>query len=213
MQYQFDFNKKLLEQNVVSQSAVSLVDAKLAKANAKAEMAAAELGFTFIRAPFVGIVDHLKAQQGSLVKKNDVLTTLSDNSVMWVYFNVAEKRYVDYMVHHTLDRKDLKIELVLANGNKFDQPGKIGAVEADFDNSTGVIQIRADFPNPDNLLRNGQTGTVLIGHVKPHAIMIPQRVRLSNLSRSSMFTSSIRMMRSIGREIEIENELGRCLCH
>ena len=47
-------------------------------------------------------------------------------------------------------------------GNKFPQPGKIGAIEAKFNNETGNIAFRADFPNPDGLLRHGQTGTVLI---------------------------------------------------
>ena len=49
---------------------------------------------------------------------------------------------------------------MLANGEKFDQPGKIGAIEADFNNENGNIPFRADFPNPDRLLRHGQTGTI-----------------------------------------------------
>ena len=60
-------------------------------------MAEAELNFATVRAPFDGIVDRLKEQQGSLIKEGDILTTLSDNSVMWVYFNVTEKRYLEYM--------------------------------------------------------------------------------------------------------------------
>ena len=49
------------------------------------------MNFTEVKAPFDGIVDRLHEQQGSLVKEGDILTTLSDNSVMWVYFNVPEK--------------------------------------------------------------------------------------------------------------------------
>ena len=73
------------------------------------------------------------------------------------------------------NKEDLKIELMLANGNKFEQLGKIGAIEADFNNETGNIPFRADFPNPDRLLRHGQTGTVLISRVQNDAIVIPQR--------------------------------------
>ena len=86
---------------------------------------------------------------GSLIKEGDILTTLSDNRVMWVYFNVSEKHYLEYMAARKQDQEDPKIELVLANGNKFPQSGKIGAIEAQFNNETGTIAFRADFPNPD----------------------------------------------------------------
>ena len=67
-----------------------LFEAKLDRAKAKADLAKAELNFATVKAPFDGIVDRLHQQQGSLVKEGDILTTLSDNSVMWVYFNVPE---------------------------------------------------------------------------------------------------------------------------
>ena len=76
---------------------MKLFEAKLAKAQAKANQAEAELNFTNVRAPFDGIVDRLHEQLGSLVKEGDILTTLSDNSVMWVYFNVPEAQYLEYM--------------------------------------------------------------------------------------------------------------------
>ena len=161
-QLEFNNTKKLSEDKVVSQNEVALLEAKLAKAQAKAKLAEAELNFATVKAPFDGIVDRLHQQQGSLVQEGDILTTLSDNSVMWVYFNVPEARYLEYMADLNQDKEDLKIELVLANGNKFQQLGKIGAIEADFNNETGNIPFRADFPNPDRLLRHGQTGTVLI---------------------------------------------------
>ena len=55
------------------------------------------MNFTKITAPFDGIVDRQQQQQGSLIKEGDILTTLSDNSMMWVYFNVPEARYLEYM--------------------------------------------------------------------------------------------------------------------
>ena len=134
-----------------------------------------ELNFTDVRAPFDGIVDRLHEQLGSLIKEGDILTTLSDNRVMWVYFNVPEKHYLEYMAARKQDQEDPKVELVLANGNKFPQSGKIGAIEAQFNNETGNIPFRADFPNPDGLLRHGQTGTVLIHRTLHDAIVIPIR--------------------------------------
>jgi membrane fusion protein (multidrug efflux system) len=167
--------KKLLKDKAVSPNEVALYEAKLAKAKAKAKLAEAELSFSTVRAPFDGIVGRLQTQQGSLVKEGETLTTLSDNSVMWVYFNVPEARYFEYMAGQGQAREELKIELVLANSSKFPKPGKIGAIEAQFEYETGNIPFRADFPNPDRLLRHGQTGTVLIHRALKNAIVIPQR--------------------------------------
>src|SRR4029078_4180957 len=105
-------------EHVVAQSELALYDAKLAKAEAKAKLAEAELNFTVVRAPFDGIVDRLHQQLGSLIKEGDDLTTLSDNSLMWVYFNVPEARYLEYMAEVSQNKDIQQIELVLANGNK-----------------------------------------------------------------------------------------------
>jgi membrane fusion protein (multidrug efflux system) len=81
----------------------------------------------------------------------------------------------------------LQIELKLANGQVFPQKGKIGAIEADFNNTTGNIAFRADFPNPDGLLRNGQTGTILIHRPLKDAVVIPQRATFEILAKQYVF--------------------------
>ena len=185
--------KRLAANNGVSQNEVLLFEAKLAKAQAKVDLAQAELNFATVKAPFDGIVDRLHTQKGSLVKEGDMLTTLSDNSVMWVYFNVTEKRYLEYMAEGRLSREGLEIELVLADHSKFPYPGRIdlahniGAVEANFNNETGNISFRADFPNPKGLLRHGQTGTVFIRKTLNKAIVIPQRATFENLAKRYVY--------------------------
>jgi membrane fusion protein (multidrug efflux system) len=179
--------ERLFKQKVVSQNEVALYEAKLAKAKAKAKLAEAELNFTIVKAPFDGIVDRLEQQLGSLIKEGEILTTLSDNSVMWVYFNVPESRYLDYMAGPYQDQESRKIDLVLANGSKFPHSGKIGAIEAKFNNETGNIPFRADFPNPDSLLRHGQTGNVLIHQTLSNAILIPQRATFEILDRRYVY--------------------------
>jgi membrane fusion protein (multidrug efflux system) len=186
-QLEFKYTKSLFEKKVVSQNEVALLQAKQAKAQAKADLAAAELNFTNVRAPFDGIVDRLHEQLGSLIKEGDILTTLSDNSLMWVYFNVPEARYLEYMAVVGKHEEDRQIELVLANGTKFNQMGKIGAIEAKFNNETGNIPFRADFPNPDGLLRHGQTGNVLIKRVLKDAMIIPQRATFENLDKRYVY--------------------------
>jgi membrane fusion protein, multidrug efflux system len=198
---EYQNTQKLYEQKVVSIQEVMLFDAKLAKARAKAKKAEAEMQFTTVKAPFDGIIDRLHEQQGSLVKESDVLTTLSDNSLMWVYFNVPEARYLDYMASRGHDKESEQVELVLANGNKFQYPGQIAAIEAKFNNETGTIQFRADFPNAGRLLRHGQTGTVLL-HRKVHgAVVIPQRATFEILDRQYVFVVD---KDSVARQREIK---------
>lgn len=186
-QLEYNNTKKLYEDNVVSQNELALSQAKLAKAVAQMQLAQAELDFTDVRAPFNGIIDRLLRQQGSLVEEGDVLTTLSDNSVMWAYFNVPEARYLEYMGNAKGEQNNLQIELMLANGAKFPQAGAIGAIEADFDNETGNIAFRADFANPSQLLRHGQTGTVLVSRPTKGAVVIPQRATFEILAKKFVY--------------------------
>ena len=178
---------------------------KLEKDQAKARPAGSELNLTNVVAPFDGIIDRLHEQLGSLVKEGDTLTTLSDNSVMRVYFNVPEARYLEYMSNQKQHEGDT-IELVLANGNKFPQTGKIGAVEANFNNETGNIPFRADFPNPDGLLRHGQTGTVLVNRILKDAVVIPQRATYENLDKRYVYVVDKDDVVH-RREIVVQNEM------
>lgn len=205
-QLEYNFSKKLFEDKVVSQNEVALNLAKVKKTEAKVKQAQAELNFATVKAPFDGIVDRLQHQQGSLVEEGECLTTLSDNSVMWVYFNVPEARYLEYMAELRQNQDDLQVELVLADGSKFPQVGRIGAIEADFNNQTGNIPFRADFPNPDRLLRHGQTGNILIHRVVTDAIVIPQRATFEILNKRYVFVVDQDDV-AHQREIAIENEL------
>jgi membrane fusion protein, multidrug efflux system len=233
---EFQNTKKLFEDKVVSVQEVALQQAKLDKAKAKVKLAEAELNFTAVRAPFDGIIDRLHEQQGSLVKEGEVLTTLSDNGVMWVYFNVPEARYLEYMdgqnrakvMARTKTRTKAKdddededdgedddrgtrtdrqtVELVLADGRKFPQTGTIGAIEAKFNNETGNIPFRADFPNPTGLLRHGQTGNVLLHRTLKNALVIPQQATFEILDKRYVFVvGEDHVVRQ--REIAIRNEL------
>jgi membrane fusion protein (multidrug efflux system) len=184
-QIKYNNTKTLSSKAVVSDQELALAKAELARAKARQGLAQAEVNFTNLRAPFDGIVDRQQQQQGSLVNEGDVLSTLSDNEVMWVYFNVPESRYLEYKAD--LDQEELEIQLRLANGDIFPFPGKIGAIEADFNNETGNIAFRADFANPNGLLRHGQTGTILIHRKRRGAIVIPQRATFEILANKYVF--------------------------
>ncbi len=206
-QVEYDNTLKLVQQGILSDQALKLAKAKLAKTQAQVDLAQAEVNFADIRAPFDGIVDRLREQQGSLIEEGAMLTTLSDNSVMWVYFNVPEARYLEYQAALIEDpgQMALDVDLVLANHQKFSESGKIGAIEADFNNKTGNIAFRADFENPQGLLRHGQTGTVLINRVSKNATVIPQRATFEILAKKYAFViDSDNIVHQ--REIVIQNK-------
>jgi membrane fusion protein, multidrug efflux system len=170
-------------------------------------LAAAELGFATVRAPFDGIIDRLLRQQGTLVQEGEILTTLSDNSLMWAYFNVRERDYLEYKASHDQE-KGMLIELELANHEKFTQNASNLVIESVFNNQTGVIPFRADFPNPERLLRQGQTGTVLISRVQDEAIVIPQRAVFEILDKQYVYVidkDDVAHQREIEPDYELED--------
>jgi membrane fusion protein (multidrug efflux system) len=103
-------------------------------------------------------------------------------------------------------KDDLKIELVLANGAKFEHIAKKVIIEGKFNNQTGNIAFRADFPNPDKLLRHGQTGTVLISRVQHDAVVIPQRATFEVLDKRYVYVVDKDDV-ARQREIKVQNEL------
>lgn len=185
-QIEYRNTKKLAESKVVSPSELALSRAKLDKANAELDLAKVHLGFTDIRAPFDGIMNRLQVRRGSLVEEGELLTTLSDNSKMWVYFNVNEAEYLDYKSR--ADRGSAAIvKLVMANGKLFANAGKVETIEADFNNETGTIAFRATFANPDGLLRHGETGKVLMTSPVKGALVIPQKATFDIMDKKYVF--------------------------
>ncbi|MFD2784987.1 efflux RND transporter periplasmic adaptor subunit [Hymenobacter rubripertinctus] len=183
---EYQNTKKLADNNVVSKNELALAQAKLDKANAEVGLAKTHLDFTTIRAPFNGMMDHFQARLGSLVDEGDLLTTLSDNSKMWVYFNVPEAEYLAYKAHARTEA-ETKVKLLMANNEVFKYPGVVQTIEADFNNETGNIAFRATFPNPDRLLRNGETGSVLMTVPLKNALIIPQKATFEVLEKKFVY--------------------------
>ncbi len=178
--------KALADSNVVSPNELAMAKARFEKAKAELAVAQAHLGFTEIRAPFNGIINRFQARKGSLVSESDLLTELSDNSHMWVYFNVPEAEYLRYKKDQ-LAGKGTRVKLLMANNEIFDQPGEITAIEADFNNSTGNIAFRATFPNPNGLLRHGETGNILMETSLDRVMLIPQKATFEVLDHRYVF--------------------------
>jgi membrane fusion protein, multidrug efflux system len=142
---------------------------------------------------------------GSLVEEGDLLTTLSDNSKMWVYFNVPEAEYLNYKMKAKTDSV-MKVNLLMANHQMFEYPGIVQTIEADFNNETGNIAFRATFPNPKGLLRHGETGNIQVRQKVKDAMLIPQKATFEVLEKKYVYVvDKDNVVKS--REITIAAEL------
>ena len=178
--------KGLADNNVVSSSELAMAKAKLNKAKAELQLAQAHLSFTEIRAPFNGMMDKFHTRLGSLVDEGELLTSLSDNSKMWVYFNVAESEYLDY-IQKVHSKNKQKVLLQMANKALFETVGYVETIEADFNNETGNIAFRAAFPNPKGILRHGETGNIMMPIHLKNAIIIPQKSTFDVLDKKYVY--------------------------
>jgi membrane fusion protein, multidrug efflux system len=194
---EFKNTKSLADSNIVSKNELALARAKFDKANAELSLAQVHLGFTDIKAPFSGIMDHFQVRLGSLVDEGDLLTTLSDNSKVWVYFNVPEAEYLDYKTKVKGDSL-MRVKLLMANNQFFQYAGKVETIEADFNNETGNIAFRATFPNPKGLLRHGETGNVQMTVPLSNALIIPQKATFEILEKKYVFV--------VGKDNEVEQK-------
>jgi len=186
VEIEYQNTKSLADSNIVSKNELALAMAKLNKAKAELALAQVHLGFTEIRAPFDGLMDRFHVRLGSLVDEGDLLSSLSDNSQMWVYFNVPEAEYLEY---ETTIKKDslVQVNLLMANNKLFKYSGKIETIEADFNNETGNIAFRATFPNPKGLLRHGETGNVIMKVPLKNSILIPQKSTFEILDKKYVY--------------------------
>ncbi|MBZ4191862.1 efflux RND transporter periplasmic adaptor subunit [Niabella beijingensis] len=164
----------LADKEIVSQNELALSKAKYDVAKAEMALAGTHLSFTDIRAPFSGVIDRIRFKQGSLIDEGTLLTTLSDNSGIYAYFNVSESEYLNFKTDTTGTTKT-PLALTLANAERYKYPGMIETIEGEFDNTTGNIAFRAKFPNPEGLLKHGETGKVLMQIPLKNALVIPQK--------------------------------------
>lgn len=202
---EYQNTKALADKNVVSKNELALAKAKLDRAKAEVQLAQTHLNFTDVNAPFSGIMDYLKVREGSLLEEGELLTTLSDNSKMWVYFYVTEAEYLNYMSKKSKGEM-LKVHLEMANGELFDQEGIVETIEGEFNNETGNIAFRATFNNPNKLLRHGETGNIVVKNNYKNAMLIPQKATFEVLDKKYVYViDKNNTVRS--REVKIAAEL------
>ena len=175
----YENSQKLFESGVIGdfelQSAAnSYEQAKAGLAAAQASLANAKemLSFCYVKSPASGVVGTLPYKIGTLVNTSTVMTTVSNNSSMEVYFSLTEKDALS-MTQSSLGEMP-SVQLRLADGTIYSQEGKVTKMSGVIDASTGSVQVIALFPNPEKMLKSGGSGTIIIPHSNSAAIVIPQ---------------------------------------
>ena len=171
--------QKLFENKVIGdfelQSATnSYESAKAALALAQAGLASAKemLSFCYVKSPAAGVVGTLPYKKGALVNTASVLTTVSNNSSMEIYFSLTEKDALS-MTQASLGEMP-SVKLQLADGTIYGHEGKVTKMSGVIDAATGSVQVIALFPNPDRVLKSGGSGAIIIPKDNNSAIIIPQ---------------------------------------
>lgn len=202
-QVEVDKLKPLVQRNIVSNVQLQTANANLAKAQAQLAQAKASqqqavagvsqasanyksaqatVNYSIIRSPISGYIGKLPLRVGSLVGPSDQtpITTVSDVSSIYAYFSMNEKEYLSFLEKSTGATVPEKIknlpmvDLVLANGSTYKEKGKVETVSGEIDPTTGTMQFRAGFSNPQKLLNNGNSGTIKIPIHYDHVIAVPE---------------------------------------
>lgn len=182
--------KPLVEKNIISKYELQSAEfnlesrkAALAQANATLANAQTNLGYTVVTSPVNGVMGTIPYRMGSLVSSNTVepLTTVSNNSEVYAYFSINEKQVLEFTRHNqgaTIQErlKNLPpVTLVLANGSELPDKGKVETASGIVNTATGSLKVRATFPNKNNLVASGSSGSVRIPVYLDSALLVPQK--------------------------------------
>jgi membrane fusion protein (multidrug efflux system) len=186
----------LAEKQVVSKTEVSLAANKVAlqkarSAEARAQYNQAEIRFdnTNIRAPFTGIINRIPLKKGSLIDNGTLLTSLSDNSEVFAYFDWSEKDFLQYQrLLGSTSLTETSVELVLSDGQVHRSRGRIETVEGAIDRNSGNIAVRARFGNADRLLRHGASGKVRMEQTLDSVMLVPQKATFDIQDKTYVYT-------------------------
>ncbi len=185
-QLNYESRKQLFEQQVVSdfdmktaENALLTAKAQVAQSKAQVVNARNSLSYTVVKSPANGVVGTLPYRQGALVGPTipQALTTVSDNSQMYVYFSMNESQFLDITRQAGSIEKAIKempsVQLQLVDGSMYESTGTVESASGVVDRSTGSVQLRAVFSNPNHMLHSGSTGNVIVPVEYKNVLVVP----------------------------------------
>ena len=165
------------QKRLTTRQRIDSAEAALEAARALLADAELSLGYATIRAPITGRVGDTAVQVGGLVTRNSLaaLTTVIPLDPISVRFKLSEAEYLAYTRRHGQTVSASPIQLVLADGTVYAHAGQIKRVLNQLDARTGTLELQADFPNPQGILRSGQFGRIRYqADEKRNALLVPQ---------------------------------------
>ena len=174
-------NKKIISPSELelAKAKKAVADSQVAEAESLLKSAQTGLSYTTVKAPFDGIVDRIPHKIGSLVNENDLLTSITDISSVFAYYKVNENEYLNFMRSkiegENLDTFSEQLTLILSDGEKYPEKGKLETTEGDIESGTGSIGFRVRFPNPQNLIKHGASGKIQMMSKLDQVYLIPQK--------------------------------------
>lgn len=159
---------------------VAVARAALAEARAVVTNARSSLSDTEVRSPVDGVAGMIGYRVGALVSSSidEPLVTVSDDRTVYAYFSMTEAQIIDIVGQHgSIDNfisQAPAVRLRMSNGQMYTREGRIAAVSRIVSSANNAVTLRADFPNPDGLLREGGAGTIIVPTVNDSCIVIPQ---------------------------------------
>jgi membrane fusion protein (multidrug efflux system) len=172
-----------VQNNLAAKATVQTAEAQIKSAEASVETARINLDFTRLVAPIDGIAGQAQLQVGALVNlSSGPVTSVSTVDPIKVYFTVSEPQYLDWRRRFPTESsrleadKNLRLELILADGTVYPQPGTFYFADRQVNVGTGAIRIAGLFSNPGNILRPGGYGKVrAVVRLQKDALVVPQR--------------------------------------
>ena len=194
-QVEVDRLKPLVDRKIISNVLLETAKAKLAQAKAAYSSIGATIGYGTIVSPVDGVIGGLPFKEGSLVSSTTEvpLTTVSDTRVMRAYFSMNEKQMLDFSrifkgasLHEKL-KNTPPVSLLLIDGSEYEEKGRLQTVNGLVNPTTGTTEFRAEFPNPQSILRSGGTGIVRLPIDNKNAIVIPQNAVLDMQGKQMVY--------------------------
>ena len=179
--------RELQRRDIISEYDLQMAENSYASAKAQLAQAEAQLvnarnndSYTRVISPLDGVVGEIPFRVGSLVSPSSAtpLTTVSDNSEMYVYFSMTERQILELVAQYGAEnflQKLPTVSLKLSDGSIYPLKGRIETVSGIIDTQTGSSNMRATFENPNRLLRSGGSGVIMIPMKNDHAILVPQK--------------------------------------
>src|SRR5690554_3074935 len=180
-QVEMDKLVPLVAKNIISEVQLETAKANLEQAKSNYQSIAANIGYAQIKSPVDGVVGSIPFRKSNLVSAQDAvpLTTISSIENVYVFFSMNEKDLLTFLREVEGNSMDQKVQnmppvqLMLADGSIYEQPGKIETVSGEVNPNTGTVSFRATFPNPNGLLRNGSSGTIVFPTRMNNVLVIP----------------------------------------